>query len=1777
MRAYLILFLLLVCGLAFGQTAETKLKEIRIPFIQSPNAASLGIYGKVDISPFTGLPNINVPVFSLANGDISVTAELRYFAGGVKLEDHNGWVGQNWSLNVGGVVTRKRNGGLDEAYLNNGGNLYSYIDHSEKLDVSNWNTSSFMTPYLTNGTVDFYGMSTPDEFMFTLPNGKSGSFMKSEKGRWVVKSEYGGNMKVSVSISPFSGPGVMVLVNPTYPDLTETLGRTIYKIVITDNEGYEFTFGDTVNAIEFSRGGINLAAGKEPADISANAWNLVKIKSPNGKVVNFVYDRGTPQFMQGVGFENILNFSINASANSCNFSNSSGPRYNGHIINPSFLREINSESFKVIFEKQISNELKYPYNAYTLYASSPDFHPFNDFYEYLDLKKTAHGNTPNGKLILEGTPHVDYKLKGITVLDHNGKLRENYELNYNDMSNQRLFLKSFVRKSIPDTLSDDGYSPDMVYNFYYNNEASLPGYNSLMTDEWGYYNGKVHPITVSNAVLDESTLAAHYMADSAYAKKGSLIKIVYPTGGYTRFEYGLNQYGQYIQKSPAGISLVSGNGYGGGLRVEKIVSSAGDGTINSKQYLYSSSGTSSGILAGRKPAFFYIGASTTIGNISSDIISSNSINELNYTNGRDVVYSEVKEILEDGSSTVYKYSNSDNPIYRDELPSYIYSDGRVASSSGSGIVPSSNSYSLVSHTSKDLERGKLLSKTLYSAQGKKVSLEENTYNDDPTRFNQYVKSYVYSGRGASCSPNTLYESYVEPIKIYTYYPYLKSTKSTFYGLNEDLVNTKTTNYSYNNNYKVLQEESYVNSSNETVKTEYKYAFDLPGTVNNIMADTTTKNMTGIVLKKLFTVGANLVASEGTGYVLKTDTFQVDTTWARAGQGSVQAMHYKYDTKGNLVEKWVDRGPKTSYLWSYKNQYPIAELKNASYTAVQSTLGTAAITAMGLLNPNKSDIDGFLLPLKTGLPNAHVISYSHEPLIGVKSQTDAKGMATYYDYDGFGRLESVKDQNGYIVKNYQYNYADGSAVASTPGTYWNKALTIKVAKNNCTTGEGSVVAYTVGENTYSSATSQADADQKALDDANLNAQTTANATGTCTLPGVTTYSNIAKSATATRNNCDSGLTGSPVTYTIAAGTYNSTVSQAAADALAQSAADAGAQENANTYGTCTTPGATTYYSLYVNVPIRKVCPSGQTGSDVFYSIPAGRYTSAISQADANSKAQDDVNTIGQAYANAHGSCTINPPSTYYSTYVNVPLRKSCPAGQTGSDVFYSVPAGKYTSTISQSDANAKAQNEVNTTGQAYANANSVCTVNPPPTYYNTALTVYKNKNNCSNGMVGSQVAYTVAAYTYSSTASQADANAQAQADADANAQTYANSAGSCGYPPFSISYTVPEEIGFRIGVNDTYNNTSISYPISGTGTLNNIPGGVGSIIFYNIYGGSYSITYNGVTYPSMVSSATYGPMSLTGSNMLTIAKNYYNTEQTITKTRNNCTIGWTGSSVNYVVAANTYSSLISQADADQKAILGEDANAQAYANTNGTCTPPVTYYSAAGSLSKTRNNCIVGYTGSTVNYTVAYGKYTSLISQADANQKAQDDLNANAQAYANTNGTCSPPVTYYSAYASVNKPRNNCAEGSTGSMVNYSVSYGKYTSLISQADANQKAQDDLNANAQAYANTIGTCSIPSISMSYSLPAGKTFQVLIYYDGGDMQEYIISSTTGTINNIPRGSGSGTVQIYNITENDNNTYYYKYVLNGGMYGYYADSASFYSVPYNANLSLTITIPTP
>src|SRR5207237_971136 len=104
-------------------------------------------------------------------------------------------------------------------------------------------------------------------------------------------------------------------------------------------------------------------------------------------------------------------------------------------------------------------------------------------------------------------------------------------------------------------------------------------------------------------------------------------------------------------------------------------------------------------------------------------------------------------------------------------------------------------------------------------------------------------------------------------------------------------------------------------------------------------------------------------------------------------------------------------------------YVVAEVIGASLSSVLSTpnLNMAVIeNATGTYTD--AQVRAELSKIRNNLTSAHLITYTYDPLVGITSQTDANNRTTYYEYDASGRLKSIKDQDGNILRRFDYNYA-----------------------------------------------------------------------------------------------------------------------------------------------------------------------------------------------------------------------------------------------------------------------------------------------------------------------------------------------------------------------------------------------------------------------------------------------------------------------------------------------------------------------------------------------------------------------------------------------------------------------------------------------------------------------------------------------------------------------------------------------------------------------------------
>ncbi|MCL1942061.1 MAG: hypothetical protein FWF54_00690 [Candidatus Azobacteroides sp.] len=113
------------------------------------------------------------------------------------------------------------------------------------------------------------------------------------------------------------------------------------------------------------------------------------------------------------------------------------------------------------------------------------------------------------------------------------------------------------------------------------------------------------------------------------------------------------------------------------------------------------------------------------------------------------------------------------------------------------------------------------------------------------------------------------------------------------------------------------------------------------------------------------------------------------------------------------------------MWSYNGSYPVAEIRNADYTTVNAALSTVGLGSIETLaanaNPDKAKLDN-LRDVST-LAGAYITTYKYFPLVGILEITTPEKVTTYYEYDAFKRLKSVRDGNKNVIEDYEYHYGN----------------------------------------------------------------------------------------------------------------------------------------------------------------------------------------------------------------------------------------------------------------------------------------------------------------------------------------------------------------------------------------------------------------------------------------------------------------------------------------------------------------------------------------------------------------------------------------------------------------------------------------------------------------------------------------------------------------------------------------------------------------------------------
>ncbi|GAB6013139.1 hypothetical protein [Viscerimonas tarda] len=977
----------------------------------SPNAASLGLYGNIPVSLYTGTPDITIPLYDITVKDFVMPISLSYHTSGIRVDQHPGWTGLGWSLHAGGVITRSINDRIDE-YDNFSSTASGYkagYYHTKRtaLNTDNWNQLGHLRSVAQSenrlGTDD----KAPDEFSFNFA-GYNGKFYLDHNGSWKVQC----NKPVKVE---FDGTFMDI---PFESDGSKGYSPCFSGFTIVTENGTRYIFGGDKNAIDFS---IDFF-GQNYDEWIATAWYLTKIILPTQQEISFSYEerkyRNNEQKelnnQMGIHvYDNIKSEAMNSSGIHFECSDeyyfSIAASYKGRLISPAYLTEISTDNVNISFNKSLSHELKYSNEIYSLAFNYWWWYVFDGtgspFLKYL----CPNGTSVDLSVYLNNLRW--YKLDSIIVKNKSKtETLKSIGFSYNDIPTERLALNS---------MTELGKAP---YIFSYYNINQLPGYLANKSDHWGFYNNNYAPIECSSN-YDYPGYYNYREPDTTYAKYGVLTKIEYPTGGYTEFEFEAHNYRKQLkEKRWEGCDSVPSNRFAGGVRIKRIKNSvSGEPASVMKEYFYVSdylqnknnASKSSGVLGGQIRYYFinYVVKAYNHNNAkkSKSIFSTNTVlPSCENGMGSHIGYTEVIEKNPDNSFTRYQFTNFDNG-YLDEPAEVVIQETRTA------YEP---------YASKVKERGQLLSQEDYNTNGYKVKSKKITYEKDKTE-NNYVRA-MKASRGRLCPNSEVYYDEGSSYKIYTYLLQPQSETTVFYNpATGQALQSSTVNYTYTN--KRLRELSVSASDNRVHKTSYKYPDDF--SLQQPYGHMVRKNIINTIVEKETKIDNVSVQKELNNYtewrtnVYKPIEYKISH---KGGTPETRIQYHNYDYYGNPLYITKDGTDKTVYLWSYLGQHVIAMIKNASYDQVKNAIGYPPEYVSESTNPDINQIRTSL----NSISSAHISTYSYYPALGMLTSTDPKGFTTYYTYDVYGRLKHTRNTKREILNSYEYHYQNQSESADT---------------------------------------------------------------------------------------------------------------------------------------------------------------------------------------------------------------------------------------------------------------------------------------------------------------------------------------------------------------------------------------------------------------------------------------------------------------------------------------------------------------------------------------------------------------------------------------------------------------------------------------------------------------------------------------------------------------------------------------------------------------------------
>jgi len=963
-----------------------------------------------------GLPQIEIPLYVINLDGLEIPIKLVYHAGGVKYKQHDGDVGVGWSIQASGGyrVNRELHGKPDEitdffnitdynrlrenTIIDGSASTRMELDRYLAFATSMSGPPSGFEQYPSSPTVNTKFDPEYDRFTYMLP---------STSGHFVINDRENNN----VSIMEQHADKIKLFRNI----------RNYLGLEIIDENGFTHLLGSksNENAIE-----IVWPVSQLPGTPCFQSWLIKEIKSPLGNKLEYTYTN----YLRYLGNINREAVNYRSAISELSSYPITGANYaTGNYSTPQIVNETIALPTK-IKTNNISIEFVRSTVMYNegMITQMKVLDSFNKPVKIINFEYSSHS---------DNNWHI--QLLGITIQNpqNPNETVERYAFQY--------YPNTYLNR---DTASPDGWG-------YYNTFATIkPDYIKQWTDksflktpllsEWTGNFSKI-----SN--IESLSVGSHLRncgidmfkqkdpnKESDIPNMFSLKKITYPTGGSSEYIYENNQWNNQLSQI-----------LGAGLRIKRIKTKTAEkeyytdyqynnGQLNVEGYGVSLFKTINNYITSIDIQFLRVTYHETFSFYEKPYIGNNI----------SVRYKDVTIINQDGSrgrmALKYSLPRPDNTI------TYYNNQARTIDDNIVWVNrPDFNSMRFVYVVNMGNDKPELTNKYIYDANDNLVREETYAYKQknilsQPLSQNLSATQRIFIGGGLqvfnSIQAYSIYGvvgGLVESRFDHGLYTIkerpgrLLETKET----KEDNI-TLTENYIYNNKNRLIETQKIDDSRGTNLKSKYTY----PENYNySPYKEMVAYNILTPLIEQSQYKGESFLQKQLTQYkqwisgLFKPEFIQTQTNMMTSAENRIQ--YHNYDKYGNPLYITKDRADKVVYLWAYNGQYPIAEIRNATFSqaeeAAKSAFGVADIDQLSSSVFTESEHATLLNKLHAlrnhnSLKDAHVATYTYKSLVGMLTATDPSGITTYYDYDSLGRLREtyiMENNIKKVIQTYDYHY------------------------------------------------------------------------------------------------------------------------------------------------------------------------------------------------------------------------------------------------------------------------------------------------------------------------------------------------------------------------------------------------------------------------------------------------------------------------------------------------------------------------------------------------------------------------------------------------------------------------------------------------------------------------------------------------------------------------------------------------------------------------------------